>query len=214
MSYAIQLITPFGILKKTRDNILFDKARLIYETAQPLAAELIIYLVTEDDINAINTLMRQYEEAIPEKRAAVAESKASTDTMRTVFHEIDFLLKDKLDNLMVIFRSSNLDFFKTYTNARIIIDLGRRKGTAGKTTISGIVEDFSPELPINGAYVWVVEKGISFTTGIDGRFTLDVGEAGNYTIRAEKQNYLNYSTDPISLQKGDQIEIEIELEPA
>ncbi len=198
-------------LNHSRDNILYDKALLVYNTAQPLAAELAVYLITEEDILAVDTLLKKYEEAIPEKRAATSETKAATEALKQIFKATNLLLKDKLDNLMLIFRAINPDFYNAYTNSRIIIDLGRRH-TGNKTIISGIIEKADTEIPLNGAYVWIMEKGISFTTGPDGRFSLNIGEAGTYTLKAEKQGYKTHTEDPIAIEKGDEAIIDVEME--
>jgi len=195
----------------SRDNILYDKALLVYNIAQPLAAELSVYLITEEDILAVDTLLKKYEQAIPEKRAATSESKAVTEALKQTFKATSFLLKDKLDNLMLIFQAVNPDFYNAYTNSRIIIDLGRRH-TSNKTIISGIIEKADTEIPLNGAYVWIMEKGISFTTGPDGRFSLNIGEAGTYTLKAEKQGYKTHTEDPITIEKGDEVVVEVEME--
>ena len=195
----------------SRDNILYDKSLLVYNIAQPLAAELSVYLITEEDILAVDTLLKKYEQAIPEKRAATSESKAVTEALKQTFKATSLLLKDKLDNLMLIFQAVNPDFYNAYTNSRIIIDLGRRH-TGNKTIISGIIEKADTEIPINGAYVWIMEKGISFKTGPDGRFSLNINEAGTYTLKAEKQGYKTHTEDPITIEKGAEVVVEVEME--
>lgn len=199
-------------LKKSRDNILYDKAQLIYNTANPLATELAPYLVTQPDIDTINTLSTDYLTAIPAKRAAVVQSKTSTTNIKNAFKTIDNLLKNKLDNLIILFQVSNPTFYKEYKAARIIIDLGVHHETE-QTLISGTVSDFETEFPINEAYVWIIEKGISFTTGPDGTFSLNVGGAGTYTVKVEKLGYGTYTEDPVTIAKNAEVTLEIQLEP-
>jgi len=199
-------------LEYSRDNILYDKAQLIYNTASPLATELAVYLVEQADIDAINTLSADYLGSIPSKRAATSAQKASTDNIKNAFKKLDKLFKDKLDNLIILFQVSNESFHKEYKAARIIIDLGVRHETE-KTLISGTVENFETEFPINEAYVWIVEKGISYTTGPDGMFSLDVGKAGTYSVKVEKLGYATYTEDPVTIAKNDEITLDIQLEP-
>jgi len=199
-------------LQNSRDNILYDKAQLIYNTATPLATELATYLVTQPDIDAVNTLSGNYLGAIPAKRAATTAQKASTDNIKNAFKTLDNLFKDKLDNLVILFQVSNESFHKEYKAARIIIDLGIRHDQ-DKTLISGTIENFETEFPIPEAYVWVVEKGISYNTAADGAFTLDVGTAGTYTIKVEKMGYATYTEDPVTIAKGEEIKLDIQLEP-
>jgi len=199
-------------LEYSRDNILYDKAQLIYNTASPIATELAVYLVEQADIDAINTLSADYLGSIPSKRAATSAQKASTDNIKNAFKKLDKLFKDKLDNLIILFQVSNESFHKEYKAARIIIDLGVRHETE-KTLISGTVENFETEFPINEAYVWIVEKGISYTTGPDGMFSLDVGKAGTYSVKVEKLGYATYTEDPVTIAKNDEITLDIQLEP-
>ncbi len=199
-------------LQKTRDNTLYDKAQLIYNTATPIATELASYLVTQSDIDAVDTFSAGYLTAIPAKRAAVAQSKTSTANIKNAFKTIDNLFKNKLDNLIILFQVSHPTFYQEYKAARIIIDLGVHHET-GQTLISGTVSDFETEFPINEAYVWIVEKGISFTTGPDGAFSLNVGGAGTYIVKVEKLGYGTYTEDPLTIAKNAEVTLEIQLEP-
>lgn len=199
-------------LEKSRDNILYDKAQLIYNTANPLATELTTYLVTQPDIDAVNSFSDEYLDAIPAKRAAVAESKTSTENIKNAFKTIDNLLRNKLDNLIILFQVSHPTFYKEYKASRIIIDLGVRHD-GEQTLITGTITDFETEFPINEAYVWCLEKGISYHTGPAGMFSLNVAEAGTYTIKVEKLGYATYTEDPVTIAKGEEITLDIDLEP-
>lgn len=194
----------------SRDTVLADKAQIIHDNAAPLVTELATYLVTPTDIETLSNLIKDYTDALPEKRIAVTQTKYSTDYLREKFLEMDDLLRNKLDKLILIFQDINPEFVSRYFTARIIIDLGVRH-TTDKTIISGIVEDLATQQPIQGANVWVLEKGLNYTTGADGRFSLDVLEGGTYTIKAEKSGYQTYTHDPVTIKKGTEAQIEIEL---
>ncbi|MEZ5084331.1 MAG: carboxypeptidase regulatory-like domain-containing protein [Bacteroidales bacterium] len=197
-------------LEYSRENILVDKARLIYETALPLAADLVAYLVAQEDIDAITNLLKDFEQALPEKRLAVTQSKYSTEAIRDKFREADGLLRNKLDKLILIFQPANPEFVSRYFNARIIIDLGIRH-TTNKTIISGLVENKATQQPLSGVNVWILDKGLNCTTGPNGRFSIEVPEGGTYTVKAEKTGYATYTHDPVTIQKGTEAQIEIEL---
>ncbi|MEZ5083970.1 MAG: carboxypeptidase regulatory-like domain-containing protein [Bacteroidales bacterium] len=197
-------------LTLSRDTILADKAQIIHDNAAPLVTELATYLVTPTDIETLSNLIKDYTDALPEKRIAVTQSMYSTDFLREKFLEMDDLLRNKLDKLIRIFEASNPEFVSRYFAARTIIDLGVRH-TTGQTIISGIVEDKATQQPIQGVNVWILEKGLSFSTGPDGRFTFDLTEGGTYTIKAEKSGYQTYTHDPVTIKKGNEAQFEIEL---
>lgn len=111
-----------------RDNIVYDMARVIYEAAQPLATQLAGYNVVAADITQLQTLLGQFLTAIPKRRNATAVSKSATTAIGGLFKDVDAILKNKLDKLVLSFRVTNTDFYTNYLNARIIVDLGARKG--------------------------------------------------------------------------------------
>lgn len=199
-------------LKQARDTIFYDKAALIQAKAKPLETELGDFLITPDDITNQNALLEQYATAIPEKRAAVSVSKTSTYDLKLKFKEMDTLLKEKLDKLIKIFEPTYPDFVMQYFTARIIIDLGHQAAGA-KTIIAGTVTNFETDKPIIGAYVWIVETGQSFTTEADGQFSINLTSAGEYTVKVEKDGYQTYTEDAVQVNQGQEVTLEIELEP-
>jgi hypothetical protein len=62
-------------------------------------------------------------------RMAIIERKMMTQSLSTITHELDILLKFRLDKLMLLFRVLNADFYNRYTSARVIVD--HRGPTAG-----------------------------------------------------------------------------------
>lgn len=196
-----------------RDNILADRVNLIYNKALPLTTDLALWNVTPADISALSGLNAQYLSAIPAKRTAIAGVKNATLNIRTTFREIDTLLKQKFDNYLLIFQTMNPDFYITYKASRMIIDLGIRHegGKTGK--ITGSILHFTTGEPISGALATLVEKGLTFTTSSNGLFSFTVDTLGNYTIKVEKQGFITYTEDSITVAPGDHVNIEIELEP-
>ncbi|MEZ5198510.1 MAG: carboxypeptidase-like regulatory domain-containing protein [Bacteroidales bacterium] len=199
-------------LTSARDTIISDIALLIQNKAIEFETQLADFLVTTEDIAAQLALLEQYNIAVPDKRVADSTSKAATADLKLKFKEMDILLKEKLDRLVRLFETTNPDFVQQYFNARIIIDLGRRSSTNNKALISGSVTDFETEAPIAGASVAILKTGLTATTGTDGYFSIDVVNAGNYSIQVEKIAYKTYIEDAVQIEKGQEITLEIELE--
>ena len=199
-------------LEKSRDNILYDRARLIHSRAQPLELELLDYFIGTPDITAIDTLAKDFNIAIPEKRAATTVQKTSTSDLKQKFAEADLILYEQLDKLILILEPEHPDFVKQYFIARTIVNLGHRTSNQ-ITVVSGIVADLNTEKPITGALVTLVEKNLTYTTGSDGHFTFDIDEGGEYVIKVEKDDYHAYISHTIKVDKGTEVKLEIDLEP-
>ncbi len=79
-------------------------------------------------------------------------------------------------------------------------------------TISGIVTEYaSSNTPIAGATVTVNGKGLSKTTGSDGRFEFTGLEPGTYTIAVKANNYQT-NTKQVTVYAGQKANCDIQLE--
>jgi hypothetical protein len=200
-------------LNNCRDNILADRAKVIYDIALPLKTHLTRLNITEADITAVNTVRLQYLGVIAEPRAAIVETKSATASLARKFRETDKLLRNEIDPTIRIFENTNFDFFEQYKNARIIVDLGRRK-TGNKTAIiSGTIRHSETLALLPGALVRILETGQSVTVGADGVFSFTFSQSGVYTLQVELAGYHTYTEDGISIQVGNQLNLDIELEP-
>lgn len=79
-------------------------------------------------------------------------------------------------------------------------------------TISGIVTEYaSSNTPIAGATVTINGKGLSKTTGSDGRFEFTGLEPGTYTIAVKANNY-QANTKQVTVYAGQKANCDIQLE--
>lgn len=79
-------------------------------------------------------------------------------------------------------------------------------------TISGIVTEYaSSNTPIAGATVTINGKGLSKTTGSDGRFEFTGLEPGTYTISVNANNY-KANTKQVTVYAGQKANCDIQLE--
>ena len=79
-------------------------------------------------------------------------------------------------------------------------------------TISGIVTEYaSSNTPIVGATVTLGGKGLSKTTGSDGRFEFTGVEPGTYTIAVKANNY-QANTKQVTVYAGQKVSCDIQLE--
>ena len=79
-------------------------------------------------------------------------------------------------------------------------------------TIGGIVTEYaSANTPIAGATVTINGKGLSKTTGSDGRYEFEGLEPGTYTISVNANNY-QATTKQVTVYAGQKVNCDIQLE--
>jgi hypothetical protein len=118
-------------LKKSSDRILCDIAVLINSLAATFAVALPTYFVGPEELAQFDRLTNEFKSVLPLRRAAASVSKVSTSNINEVIHEIDALLKNKIDLLIKPFRFTQPDFYKAYKNSRTIVNYsGRGKAAA------------------------------------------------------------------------------------
>ena len=113
-------------LKKSPDGILYDIAVLVNGLATAAATQLQTYFVGPEELARFDRLTNEFKTVLPLRRAAASISKASTSNISELFHEIDTLLKVKIDLLLKPFRFTQPDFYKAYRNARALVNYGGR----------------------------------------------------------------------------------------
>lgn len=109
-------------LGKQKDPVFADVAHLVLTEAQGRVAELSKFFVTGEDLAEMQRLETEFRASIPRKRMADNVSKVSTQNIANLFDAADQLLKEELDLLMLPFEFTQPDFYRTYKNARMIVN--------------------------------------------------------------------------------------------
>jgi hypothetical protein len=195
------------------EKVLISNAAILYGIAHPLRAQLTELMITEADIEAVNTNRLLFLGVMYEPRFATGQKKAATQSIRRVFREMDSILRNELDPAMRIFKTAHPDFFDQYTNGRIIVDLGGRKTKNSTTVIEGFLRHFETLDLLAGGRATVVETGQTVVVGADAKFHFTVPAGGVYSLRFELDGFQTYLEDSISIETGQIITLDIELEP-
>ena len=117
-------------LKNMRENDLVIKAKAIYDVALPLAAQIASWDVTQAELDMLGTDFTEFKHKTPGIRNMRVQSKQATTTLKEKLNEGKTLLKDKIDAMMLPFKSSKPAFYGEYKVARTIVE--RAAGHAGK----------------------------------------------------------------------------------
>ena len=107
-------------IKRMRHNDLAGKAKTIYETAAPLAGQLMIYLVEPEDVSRLETNVAAYLHALPGRRTIQIQTKQATAKINVTVNKSLQLVKEKLDVHMRPHKAANAGLHREYMNARII----------------------------------------------------------------------------------------------
>ena len=116
-------------VKKMRDMPLFTYAYTVYGDAQPFSGMLEPF-ASAAEVEELKTLADNFNTLLPQKRTQQSKSALSTLNLEEAIARIDVLLNDTIDVLVKPWEYKNPDFFRAYTNARIIVDAASRKTTA------------------------------------------------------------------------------------
>ncbi|MEZ5198736.1 MAG: carboxypeptidase-like regulatory domain-containing protein [Bacteroidales bacterium] len=198
-------------LKNAHDTEFYNSALFIQNKAVEYDADLVAFLIKDTDITGQAELLLQYDKAMPERGVAGAVSKTATSDLKAKFSEMRVLLQ-KLDKLALLFEADHPTFVQQYFNARIIVDLGHRYKTE-KTILTGLVINILDDKPLAGVNVWIDGTGLSHITGTDGVFAFELSKAGDYIVKAQKDGFLFYTSDTFKVEAGQEVNIEIELQP-
>jgi hypothetical protein len=201
-------------LEKCQGLQLLERATVVNNAAAGIPVAMYEKLhITAADITAVTTLRKQFNDELAAPRAETVIRKGSTYKLRMLFRETDNLLHDKIDRIIPIYKSANPDFVKNYFDARIIVNLGKRKTGSKVITITGQVIDFETELPVAGAVITVLETGQTAITDANGNFTITIDKAGDYRLQVQKENYTIHTEDPARMEPGFEYNFNFELEP-
>lgn len=113
-------------LARMRDTQLIPTVQGLKNTADLNSAELAPYGVTALMITDLDTKLTDYNTALGSKESSFSVKGAAYTALLGLFDSADDILKNKLDNLMEGFKTSDNEFYNQYKIAREIHDIGVR----------------------------------------------------------------------------------------
>ena len=108
-------------LVKMRDTQLVNTLTLVHDNAVTMLTQLADYGITAAQLTQLQTLTADYNSLLSAPRANILAKSVATQGLATAFEKMDGVLA-RLDNLAVSKRSSEAEFYNTYTAARKIVD--------------------------------------------------------------------------------------------
>lgn len=126
-------LTP-SALDQMPDDALEETGQRIAALAGGLAAALVAYGVTAQDLEDLGNMITEFHSMKTAPRTAIAGRAAQTSTLPDLLAQTTSLLRNRLDKLMTRFKKSNSVFFAAYATARVIVDRGAPPAPAKQPT--------------------------------------------------------------------------------
>jgi hypothetical protein len=111
-------------LRRYRDSVVAQRCQDVHDAANGVLASLAGYGVDAAKLLAFQALIDGYLAANTAPRLAITARADATATIEALTSDTLDLLHRQMDPLMQGYALSNPSFFRLYTNARVIVDLG------------------------------------------------------------------------------------------
>ena len=118
---ATKFTVPVTDFAKGKDGKIITRCRNLHKAASPLADVLAEYKITPARLKALKQKTDEYKTLSTKPREAAAARKAATKRIPAVIRQATKLLRQRLDPLMVPFKTSEPEFYAQYKAARRIV---------------------------------------------------------------------------------------------
>lgn len=121
-------------LLKYRDSVVAQRCQYVSDAANANIASLADYGVTAADVTALQSRIDAYLVLVQQPRNVITARMGATSEIALLVRDTKKLLSRRLDMMMRQFIASAPEFYRQYTNARIIID----RGGSGKVEVKKV----------------------------------------------------------------------------
>lgn len=195
-------------LLRMKDELVGPTCQNIRNAANTNLASLANYGITAATITLFDATIANYTTAVPTPRNAVSQRQAYKTSIESQIKEIDSMLKSQLDKVAVQFKSSNINFYNTYKNNRVILDPG-----SSTTQLIGTVISKENGAPLDSVAIADSNNKYITSTNNTGGYTLKIAVPGTYKIIFTKSGYQTRE-EKVQLTLGQTTTLNMVLLPA
>lgn len=123
IEFEAALAYSFSDIRYARDAETLQIAIAIEAELLDVKTELSEYMVSEEDLEELHSLIVEFEDAMETKGGVKSGSVAETRRLSILFRVADDLLNKRLDRFVARLKSEYRTFYDAYNNARMIVDL-------------------------------------------------------------------------------------------
>ncbi len=117
------LAYTYSDIRYAKDAEALQMARAIEAELQDIKEEVAEYMVSDENLVDLHTLIDNFENSMEIKGGVKATSVADTKRLAILFRVADDLLYKRLDRFIVRLKSNHPTFYDAYRTARQIVDL-------------------------------------------------------------------------------------------
>ena len=117
------LAYTYSDIRYARDTETMQIARAIESELLDNQAEVADYMVSDENLTELHTLIEEFEESQEIRGGVKSGSVAETRKLAILFRVADDLLNKKLDRFIARLKADYPTFYDAYNNARMIVDL-------------------------------------------------------------------------------------------
>ena len=196
-------------LLRLKDELLSPTCADISQAANDNIANLAPYNITAATLTDLNTTNGQYSLSVSAPRNAVSQRATYKTTIKNLFKEGDDILKKQMDKIALQFKTTNLEFYTTYLNNRVILDAG-----TSTTQAEGIITQTGTETAISGVAVQVVGQSYSATSNGSGNYKVKIPIPGTFSIKFSKAGFGDKTIDNVEITLGQSTSLDVQLDAA
>lgn len=117
---------PLSRLQTMRDAALVSVASAILAILTEKSMLLVNYGISDPGRNSLSNAILNYKNSLAEMRTNTTTRKRSNEKIKELLGSAMKITREQTDKLMVQYKNSNLDFYKTYLSTRKIVPYGTR----------------------------------------------------------------------------------------
>jgi hypothetical protein len=200
-------------LKTMRDMKLLIHAQTIIDLLTTHQAVLAPFGVDAAYIANITAFRTEFDAIVAAPTMGSNARKTATAELEFLIKEIMAILNKELDNAMLVIKTAKPTVYKTYVNARRIIDNGIRHNAQITGTIKGVVKDETTDQIIADALVEIINTDTLVISNELGEFSIVSVPAGTYDIKVSAGNYEMKTVENVVVALAETAMIEVKLTP-
>lgn len=198
-------------------------AHTVFESALYVANELQNYQsmatelgLAESEVSTFREKAEEFGNTSYQTGFQLSDRKTNWKELKSLFTQCVFLLRDEIDQLVVIRKDTDPDLFREFMTLR------RGKSRKGSSTVAisevsevtGTVTASDTGLPIEGVSVEISDLNLSTVTDEDGYYQLENVPVGQFSISCHMTGYVTPEAQVINSVSDDSLMVDFIISPA
>ena len=179
---------PKSVLTRKTDDSLYMTINKISEKADLLKTELGVFGITIEQITGLQLSLQKFYSNLPERSEFINLISEHVKRKTELINETRLLLRNLIDSMMLTYKQSHSDFYRSYKEARKREKISGRKNYY-TVLINANVKDAETLLPLADVAAYAGKKKKECKTDANGNFQVKVYKKDADIITFKKEGY-------------------------